>query len=372
MPQHPRPFLSNQCLAMKRRLVQIIALYCLVVAAVGCSESRTSGDNGRSTKDPSDRSVERTARTESSDVKGGEFGDRAARRSNGCIGGSLTPGVHERSLRHQGWERRYVLAIPKAPHGKRPAHPALIAMHGFGGNGPGMRRLMQSSRDRFEDTYVVVYPDGAGSPADQRGWNSGHPECCGTALHEGLNDVAFVRALVAQVAKLACLDLNRVYATGFSNGGDMAQRLACDASDIIAAASSVAGRFDYHATACPGRRAVPAALYRGRRDWTVPFSSHPLNFGAIETISAMQGFEQIARNHGCTGESQSTELGIATECFRFSNCDADFEVSLCVSADLGHCWPGASNCRERPSVPDEAFSASRHMRTFFTRHALSP
>ena len=160
-------------------------------------------------------------------------------------------------------------------------------MHGFGGNGEGMRNAI-GRHSGIEEGRVVLYPDGAGLA---RGWNSGHPQCCGTALESNVDDVAFLRALVDSVAQKTCVDLNRVYATGFSNGGDMAQRLACDASDVVAAVTSVAGRFDYHANACPGKRPVPAVLYRGQLDRTVPYASSLFSLAAIKTIPAEEGFE---------------------------------------------------------------------------------
>ena len=50
-----------------------------------------------------------------------------------------------------------------------------------------------------------------------------------------VDDVAFARALVAQVSTTACIDPKRVYATGFSMGGGMAHYLACHAADVFAA-----------------------------------------------------------------------------------------------------------------------------------------
>ena len=50
-----------------------------------------------------------------------------------------------------------------------------------------------------------------------------------------MDDVAFLTLLVADVAKAYAVDPNRVYAAGHSNGGIMALRLACEASDVFAA-----------------------------------------------------------------------------------------------------------------------------------------
>jgi polyhydroxybutyrate depolymerase len=247
----------------------------------------------------------------------------------------------------------------------------LIALHGFGGSGTGMRSMIGHDNG-LEDGRVVLYPDGAGFTNSTRGWNSGHPQCCGTALHNNVDDVAFLRALVDAVAQETCVDLNRVYATGFSNGGDMAQRLACDASNVVAAVTSVAGRFDYHSSACPGKRPVPAVLYRGQLDRTVPYEGNFLGLATLKTMSAIEGFEHIARNHGCRGNPFNTPSAEDTDCLRFDDCDAGFEITLCTIAGAGHCWPGIGYCSRTREGDAAAFSASDHMQIFFARHALSP
>jgi polyhydroxybutyrate depolymerase len=64
-------------------------------------------------------------------------------------------------------------------------------------------------------------------------WNAG--TCCGAASTEQLDDVALYRAVFAEVGKHVNIDLDRVYATGLSNGGYMSFRLACEAADIFTA-----------------------------------------------------------------------------------------------------------------------------------------
>lgn len=59
--------------------------------------------------------------------------------------------------------------------------------------------------------------------------------CCGFAAQQDLDDVEFVRTLVNKLAEELCIDGDRVYAMGFSNGGFLSHRLACEASDLVAA-----------------------------------------------------------------------------------------------------------------------------------------
>jgi polyhydroxybutyrate depolymerase len=52
--------------------------------------------------------------------------------------------------------------------------------------------------------------------------------------------VDFVRALIGKVAEVVPVDRRRIYATGLSNGGMMAHRLAAEAAELIAAVAPVA------------------------------------------------------------------------------------------------------------------------------------
>lgn len=296
---------------------------------------------------------------------------RNPNHSDGCESPVLGPGVYNRMLAHGGWARDYVLAVPEVPAGMSASRPLLVAMHGFGGNGASMRYMLEQGVT-FEDEYIVAYPDGAATSNSLRGWNSGHPECCGTALQLDIDDVGFIRALVDSIAQESCVDLDRVYATGFSNGADMAQRLACDASDLVAAVASVAGRFDYQATACPGKRPVSAMLYRGQLDRSVPFENDLLSLLAIDTVPAMEGFAQIAANHGCEGNvTDSLSLGNA-ECIQANDCRDGIELTLCSIPDAAHCWPGIGNCADTRRGSGAGTSVSEHMRRFFSRHTLRP
>jgi polyhydroxybutyrate depolymerase len=70
-----------------------------------------------------------------------------------------------------------------------------------------------------------------------------------------IDDVGFVRALIDKLAENFPIDRRRIYATGMSNGGMMAHRLAAEASDIIAAVAPVAGGMVLPALI--SKRAVP-------------------------------------------------------------------------------------------------------------------
>lgn len=81
-----------------------------------------------------------------------------------------------------------------------------------------------------EAGFIAVYPNGTGS-GFRYFWNGG--DCCGSAVQEQVDDVAFIRALLDNLAHKYRVDPSRIVVTGLSNGAIMAYRLASELSDRI-------------------------------------------------------------------------------------------------------------------------------------------
>lgn len=139
-----------------------------------------------------------------------------------------------------GVTRHYLLHVP--PNMSRTAAPLVIALHGGGGNGRSMERYSRFDEVVDREKFLVAYPDGL-----DRGWNDGRGE-----IRHSADDVAFIAAVIDDVARVANVDAKRVYATGISNGGMMSNRIACELSERIAAVSLVASSGGTDAMqACP-------------------------------------------------------------------------------------------------------------------------
>ena len=132
-----------------------------------------------------------------------------------------------------GRTRTYRLVVPSSH--ARPA-PLLVALHGGLGSGAQFARSSGFDALASANSFIVAYPDGVGRAPDGSGgvrtWNGGR--CCGAAAAHNVDDVAFIRLLVADVESKYPVDAHRVYASGHSNGGIMALRLACEAADLFA------------------------------------------------------------------------------------------------------------------------------------------
>ena len=182
-------------------------------------------------------------------------------------------------LNHNGVTRTYYVSYPSSPED---ASGLIINMHGFGGNALGQLSGTQMNNYAHPENMAVVYPQGiieVGNPFNAPSWNIGTFWDFNTQ-----DDVGFISALIDDVASNFDIDLNKVYACGFSNGGYMAYELACELSDKITAFGSVAGNFMLNTDqSCSNDREIPIIHFHGTSDATVDYS--PPSFEQALTVS---------------------------------------------------------------------------------------
>src|SRR5262245_36744951 len=123
------------------------------------------------------------------------------------------PGSRDATRTLEGGARRYLVHVPADSAPGTPM-PVLIALHAAGSSAAHFQRYSRLDRVADREGFLVVYPEGTGS--DLLSWNAGN--CCGDARQRGVNDVAFVAAVLRDVARQWPVDRTRVYLTGHSNG----------------------------------------------------------------------------------------------------------------------------------------------------------
>ena len=228
--------------------------------------------------------------------------------------------------------RTYVLHVPAAYDGKKLV-PLVVDFHGIGESGSSERASSPYPAALDSEGVIMAFPDGLKGPAGT-GWNVG--PCCVT----GVDDVAFTRAVVAQIATTACIDPTRVYAVGVLTGGGMAHYVACHAADVFAAAAPAA--FDLLAenvNDCLPSRPITVISFRGTADSRVPYDGGPSSLvpGMPITFLGAQGtFDAWARIDGCTGAASQAD---SNGCASHAGCQSAVEVILCTKQG-GHEDPG--------------------------------
>jgi polyhydroxybutyrate depolymerase len=272
-----------------------------------------------------------------------------------CTAGTLKTGNTTVMIQSGGSMRSYILHVPPKYDGKTRL-PLVIDMHGKGGTGQGeMGSGWLTKADAVG--IVMMYPDGL-----YNSWNGGPAGCptlmccCQPSQDHNTDDAAFLRAAVAKTAQDGCIDLNRVYATGLSNGGIMSHWLACDAADLVAAIAPASGP---NMIDCKPSRPITVVNFRGRMDTLVPYNGGMSVAGGHVWPSAMTDFTKWSDLDKCTDDP--VPMPMHPLCQIRSKCAGGAEVILC-SPNAGHVIYGEAAAMML-AIPDVAWEV-------FQRHAL--
>lgn len=252
--------------------------------------------------------------------------------------GASTASMQEtriQTLLYAGESRSYWIYEPQ---GLTPGAsvPALLVLHGSAGTGEDMMIVTKRGFEKLADQekFFVVYPN-----ALERRWN----EQGGT-----VDDAGFLTAIVDQLATTGRVDRKRVYIAGISSGGMMAQRMACEKSNAVAAVATVAGTMPAGMKeACKPERPTAILIIHGTEDLIVPWKGGAVagfaEFGSV--LSARETFEFWRSVNQCSGGARTSmerdrdpQDGTRVQTESYDGCYA--AVTLVTVQGGGHTWPG--------------------------------
>lgn len=275
---------------------------------------------------------------------------------------------YEGSLRAGGRERTYLVDLPPQYDGRR-ALPLVLLFHGGGGSAEQARRQYGMRELARREGFIVVHPDGSGRRENRLlTWNTG--TCCGYARAQGIDEVAFVRALLDSLQATLRIDPARVYAAGMSNGGIMAYLAACALGGRIAAAGVVAGELTV--PDCRPPRPVSVVHVHGTADDHLPFGGGPgaASLDPHDTRPVSYAMDTWRRIDRCSAPPSVTRDGAVVHT-RYAGCANGTAVELYAIQGGGHAWPGADPPRlgrRRRDTPSDALDATRVLWDFFAAH----
>jgi polyhydroxybutyrate depolymerase len=247
----------------------------------------------------------------------------------------------ERTLRHAGVIRNYLMSAPPAARTGNAPVPVLVVLHGGGTRARMIMRHTRFNAIAAHSGFVALYPQGIGGH-----WNDARE----SAGNSNADDVGFVFAMLDDVERRGlAIDRAAVAMTGISNGGFMALRLACEAADRLAGIAAVTATMpDEVGKRCRPARPVAVMLINGTRDPLVPYGGGHVsvfgrNRGAIWSTERTVAF--WAKVNGCSGAPRSVALedrdpndGSTTVRHDYAGCAR--AVTLLEVQGGGHTWPG--------------------------------
>lgn len=282
-----------------------------------------------------------------------------------CIGKKASSGDSAITLQSGGLARTFYVHVPPSYD---PTRGAMLVLNFHGFTNAALIQKVISRMDASADAhgYIAVYPEGVATS-----WNAG--DCCGTAWNNAVDDVAFVKTMLTRLESDWCVDPKRMFATGYSNGGFLSYRLACEMADAFAAIAPVAGEMGIDATKCKPSRPVPVLDFHGTSDPIVPYNGGvPLvqtGMGLINFRSTAETISVWRDKDGCLGAGKVIYQQGDTTCTRYDTCKMGSEVVHCKIDGGGHTWPGGVPV---PLVGKTStdISATETMVKFFEAHPL--
>lgn len=187
----------------------------------------------------------------------------------------------------------------------------VLVLHGSNLNGARMRQWTGYEFDALADRhgFAVLYPDGY-----QGNWNDCRRDASFPAKTENSDDVGFMQALVAKYRAEQGIDPARVYAFGFSNGGQLAFRLAIEEPRLVAAIATAGASLPTPASCSCALQGSTARvlLVAGTADRISPYAGSQVTlfgFGNRGTaILAPATVEAFARRNGGASAPVLTSL----------------------------------------------------------------
>ncbi len=245
---------------------------------------------------------------------------KTPKHANGDVTETVTSG---------GLKRTYLMHLP-ASYGKQPL-PLILVYHGYSWTSQVMEGTTGFDKEADKVGFVLAYPQGVDTPPS---WNAGVGAYGPTG---DADDIQFTRDMLNAVEQTYCVDMHRVYITGFSLGGGMVYRLACVLSNKFAAVATVSGAYYPFPEGCHPTRPLPIMEIHGAADDLAPYAGNAsTRMGGVQDY--LNGW--VGRN-GCTGDPTTFFQKDDVTGTEWTKCANNTIVRHYRVSDGKHTWPGS-------------------------------
>ena len=188
--------------------------------------------------------------------------------------------LFEQRVLHNGEEREYFLYVPDS-YNENTEYPVLLNFHGFGGNAKDYINYESDFRDVAEQEGVIlVYPQGSLLSGFSH-WNAAP---MAEDNKSNTDDIGFIELLIRNLQQDLSVDPNRIYATGFSNGGMFSYALGCFTEGLIAGVAAVSG-LQLNLEDCSPSHPISVLIAHSTTDDVIPYAGSSDVASVDETVS---------------------------------------------------------------------------------------
>lgn len=236
----------------------------------------------------------------------------------------LFAGFENKSFNFDGNNREYRVFIPNS-FSPSNSYSLVIGIHGLGDNMTAFSNAFGEFHDIADTANIIfAYPQGMSNPIGN-GWNAG-AGMLGVYPSVGINDVGFINALVDTMQANYPIVVAQTYLFGFSNGGFMVQRIACEDNGRFAAIASLAGTLGNQITTCNPARKLPILHFHGTADINVGYNSTPfgINVDSLMHLWAINNSCDAVPNMIPVPDTKAD--GFTVEHYQYSGCTNRLEL----------------------------------------------
>jgi len=265
------------------------------------------------------------------------------------------------SFDFDGRLRNYMVYLPKN-YTDTIDFPLVICLHPYGWTAERMMNYTNFNQVADDYNFTVVYPSAIPN------WNSGVADNPNYPT-PNVDDVGFINALIDIMNNRHSIDPARIYACGFSNGGFMSYKLACQLGHRIAAIASVGGMISTStAASCSPLRTMPVLHIHGTADPYARINGLTGVCSVDQTLSYWINFNDCLQIDTTTVPDLDPTDGCTVEKTTYTDCSDNSNVVYYKVINGGHTWPGASPVAMGSTNQD--IDASVEIWNFFRNYRL--
>ncbi len=225
-------------------------------------------------------------------------------------------------------QRQYVVHVPPGYDGRTPL-PVVYLFHGLGSSAVEVAAYSGFPSAADEHDFILVVPQATGSPST---WDVLTPPTTPGS------DAAFWLEITRTLGDDFCVDVDRQYATGMSNGSAVVFALACSDAYPFRAFAGVAATF-YDQGACGDTPPRSILYFHGTGDEVVPFEGGDTPLFPVRAVGAVMA--DWARHDGCERTPRTRDVASDVERETWRACADGSRLEAYVIDGGGHTWPGA-------------------------------
>jgi polyhydroxybutyrate depolymerase len=285
----------------------------------------------------------------------------------------IPPGPKLVQIGHDNYIRDVTFQIPKKL--RRRNRSLVLCLHDGGDDGQGIARITRRGFDKLSESnnFIVGYPDALNGY-----WNDAREDSISLSHYNEIDDVGFIEKIMDYAIDSFRVDPDKIFIAGFSEGGLMNFRLACEIPGKIKGFAMVAASLSLdQIVECTPDTTVSFMMINGTRDPLLPYDGGQLVIEEQELGSMLAAEEAInywLEENNCSDRSSTKDMAnrdtfdeTRSERITYSDCEHKNKIVLISVVNGGHAWPGGRQYQTKRNIGrvSQDFLATEEIWKFF-------